>query len=104
MRHITVTNFETMLGITGEPLAIKENAHNIQEIPLSRIRTVTVAKQGISVSSNLVQACTMGGIRLFFLDWRNMIVSAVIGQNQHAVITLRRSQFQFIDSVRAEPL
>lgn len=36
MRHITVTNFGTMLGITGERLVIKENGHNTQEIPPSQ--------------------------------------------------------------------
>lgn len=101
MRHVTITNFGAVLGVTGERLVIKENNSIIQEIPLSRLRTVTIAKQGISVSSNLIQACALRGIRLFFLDWRNMIISAVIGQNQHAVVALRRSQFRFIDSDHA---
>lgn len=101
MRHVTITNFGAVLGVTGERLVIKENNSLIQEIPLSRLRTVTIAKQGISVSSNLIQACALRGIRLFFLDWRNMIISAVIGQNQHAVVALRRSQFRFIDSGHA---
>lgn len=30
------------------------------------------------------------------MDWKGQAVSAVLGQNQHAVVSLRKSQFDFI--------
>ena len=98
MRHLTIANYGTFLGVSGQRLIIEEKGEVIREIALSRLRTITVCKAGIALSSALVQACALRGIRLFFNDWRGQNVAAVVGMNQHAVVALRKKQFQFIDS------
>ena len=97
MRHLTVTQFGTFLGISGQRLVVKHDKSVILEEALSRIRSISIAKNGVSISSDLISACAVRGIKLFFLDWRGMIASALIGQNQHAVVALRKAQFAAIE-------
>lgn len=96
MRHLTISEYGSFLGLAGERLVIKQKSETVSEIPLSRLRTISITKSGISISSDLIQACAVRGIRIIFLDWRNRIVSAVMGQNQHAVVALRKSQFETV--------
>lgn len=96
MRHIVINQYGTFLGLVSERLVVKQKDEIVEELPLSRIRTISIAKKGISLSVDLIHACAIRGIRIFFLDWNNRIVSAVMGQNQHAVVSLRKAQFDAI--------
>lgn len=96
MRYLTVSEYGTFLGLSGERLIVKQNGTQIKELPLSRLRTICVLKRGVSVSGDLILSCSLRGIRILFLDWKGQAVSAVLGQNQHAVVSLRKSQFDFI--------
>jgi len=97
MRHLTVTEFGHFLGCKGGSLLVKNNKDVLLETPLSRLRTISIAKEGVSFSSNLVLACANRGIRLFVLDWRGISVAAITGQHQHALAQLRKSQFKHIE-------
>lgn len=96
MRYLTVSEYGSFLGLAGERLIIKQKTDTIAEVPLSRLRTISITKSGVTISSDLIQACAIRGIRIVFLDWRNRIVSAIMGQNQHAVVALRKFQFEAI--------
>ena len=96
MRHLTISEYGTFLGITGQRLIVKHDGSVIKEEALSRVRSISILKKGINISSDLISVCAIRGIKLFFLDWRGMIASAVLGQNQHAVVSLRKAQFSTI--------
>jgi CRISPR-associated protein Cas1 len=98
MRHLTISDYGSFLGLEGERLVVKQNGSLIKEIALSRLRTISILKSGVSLSSDLIHSCALRGIRIFFLDWRGRTASAVIGQNQHAVVKLRKAQFDLIDN------
>lgn len=98
MRHLTIANYGTFLGVSGQRLIVEEKGEIIREIALSRLRTITICKAGVSLSSALVQACALRGIRIFFPDWRGQNLAAIVGMHQHAVVALRKKQFQFIES------
>ena len=98
MRYLTVTDFGSFLGISSQCLVVKQNGEIIKEIALSHLRGISIAKSGVSISADLVQACANRGIKIFFLDFRSRVISAVIGQNQHATVALRKSQFNFISN------
>lgn len=104
MRHLTVSEFGTFLGVTGNRLVVRESSGESWETPLSRLRTIRVAKTGISLSSNLILACAARGIRIFFTDWRNVSVVEVGGTHRHAIAKVRKAQFECIDSLRAREL
>lgn len=104
MRHLTVSEFGSFLGITGQRLVITGDDGKTWETPLSRLRSIRIAKKGVSLSSNLILECAARGIRLYFVDWRNIATAAVSGQNQHAVVVVRQAQFECIKSDRCIPI
>lgn len=93
MRHLTVSSFGTALGVSGERLVVHESGGLIWETALSRLRTIRIEKQGVSVSTNLMLACAARGIHLYVVDWRGVGVVALSGLHQHAVVKLREAQF-----------
>ncbi|WP_295480384.1 CRISPR-associated endonuclease Cas1 [uncultured Sutterella sp.] len=98
MRHLTVSSFGTALGISGERLVVHESGGLTWETALSRLRTIRIEKQGVSVSTNLMLACAARGIRLYVVDWRGVGVVALSGLHQHAVVSLREAQFAAVRS------
>jgi CRISP-associated protein Cas1 len=99
MRHLTVTEYGQFLGITGSRLVVKQDNSVICELPLSRLRTISVAKNGVSFSSNLLMNCALRGIGFYLLDWRGMSVAALLGVQQHATCGVRKAQFQFLEGL-----
>ncbi len=104
MRYVTVAEHGSALGLNNGCLIIRKDGAVLMEAPLNRLRSVIVAKQGISVSSNLITACALRGIRLFFLDWRGRTVAMVGGVHQHATVAVRQRQFACIDTPHAATL
>lgn len=98
MRYLIISNYGTRLGVSGALLTVHENTNLIREIPLSRLRTVCITKNGVSLSSSLIKECAARGIRIFFLDWRGVSIACVSGDYQRATVTIRKNQFKFIDS------
>ncbi|CAM3683331.1 CRISPR-associated endonuclease Cas1 [Parendozoicomonas haliclonae] len=94
--HITISEYGQALGVTSARLTVSEKGHCIQEYPLSRIKTISVAKGGVSISSNLITACALRGIKLFVLDWRPRGIVCLQGSQQHAVVRIRQKQFEYL--------
>lgn len=101
MRHLTISQFGSYLGVSGNRLVVSTKEGETWETPLSRLRTIRIEKQGVSISSALILACAIRGIRLFFVDWRNIGIAAVCGLNQHAVVAVRQAQFECIKSFQS---
>ena len=98
MRHLTIAEHGQFLGMTGERLVVLDDGKVAGEYPFSRLKTVTIAKPGVSLSSNLIVHCAARGIKLFVLDFRGQAVACLSGTQQHAVVAVRRAQFRFLDS------
>ena len=104
MKHLTVVNHGYFLGSTSERLTVSEQNSVIAEYPLSRLKSVTIAKRGISLSADLIVKLAARGIKLFLLDYRGESAACLSGNNGHAVAAVRRNQFFFIESVQARPI
>ena len=96
-RHLTLSEYGQFLGTSGECLVVKDESGR-QEFPLSRIKTIQVAKRGVSVSTDALLKCATHGIKLFVCDFRNQIIASLSGNAQHAVVAVRKSQFQALES------
>ncbi len=94
MKHLVINDYGTFLGLDGNRLAVKQD-DRVQHYPLNRLCTVAIAKRGISVSSDLIEAFSQRGIKLFFLDFRGVAHSALVGQSQHGVVAVRAAQMAF---------
>jgi len=97
MKHLVVCDYGTFLGLNNHRLAVKHNSET-KYYPLNRLCTVSVAKRGVSFSSDLIEAFSCRGIKLFFLDFRGVAHSALLGQSQHGVVAIRTAQLAFSQS------
>lgn len=97
MKHLVISDYGSFLGIKNHLLTVR-NDDETQNYPLNRLCTVSIAKSGISFSSNLIEALSSRGIKLFFLDFRGVVHSAILGQWQHGVVAVRQAQMAFCQS------
>lgn len=98
MKHLTIKEHGTFLGLKGERLCVYQNERLLKELPLNRLSTVTILKEGVSFSSNLLLNCGARGIKFFIADEFGGNVVCLSGGHQHAVTKLREAQFKFIQS------
>ncbi|MDD9806898.1 MAG: type II CRISPR-associated endonuclease Cas1 [Gammaproteobacteria bacterium] len=94
MKHLVVVDYGTFLGLDSHRLAVRDK-DNVRHYPLNRLCTISIAKRGVSFSSDLVESLSARGIKLFFLDFRGVQHSALLGQSQHGVVAVRTAQMAF---------
>lgn len=97
-KHIYIDDYGTFLGKTSARLTISQNGQLLQEIALSRIKSINILKGGISLSSDLIEACSVRGIKIFFLDFKGVAHTSLSSTASHAVANVRRAQFLTIES------
>ncbi|MEP1553573.1 MAG: CRISPR-associated endonuclease Cas1 [Paraglaciecola sp.] len=95
MQHVVIQEHGRSLGITSERLVIREGDSPEKHIPLRKINTLSIQKNGVSVSSNLLSACARYGIKVFIGD-RAQELCCLHGNAQHAVVQNRLNQFTFL--------
>ena len=98
MKHLVLSEYGTSLGLTEERCVVKQRGEVIAEYPLSRLYTITIAKEGVSISSNCIQECALRGIRLFFLNRIGECTAALSGIRSHGVGETRRNQVLFLEN------
>ena len=94
MKHLVVSNYGSFLGLDNYRMMVRQNKE-FRYYPLNRLCTVSIAKRGVSVSSDLIEAFSQRGIKLFFLDFRGVPHSAILGESQHGVAAVRTAQMKF---------
>jgi len=100
MTHLTILEFGAHIGRTSERIVVhfrdkeKEDLH----VPLRRLKTLCIAKEGVSISAAVINALAQRGVKIFFHDFRGMPVACVSGTHQHAVVKVRKRQFAAVDS------
>lgn len=97
-KHIYIDEFGTFLGKTSARLTISQSGQLKKEVALSRIKSINILKGGISLSSDLIEACSLRGIKIFFLDFRNIAHTTLSSTASHAVANTRKAQFLTIES------
>lgn len=101
--HLTLSEYGQFIGIGGECLIVKHN-NIVKEYPLNRLKSIQIAKKGISFSSDVIIACSNRGIKFFLSDFKNEITACLSGTAQHAVVRVRQSQFDFVKSKKVREL
>ena len=97
MKHLTISDYGTFLGIESGRLVVKHKEEQ-KQYPLNRLRTLSVAKRGVSISSDLIEALSYRGIKLFFLDFKGTPYAQLIPASHHSVVGVRQSQMKFCES------
>lgn len=96
MKHIIVNNYGIFLGLKSQRLTVKEKGELKKEIALNRIKTIQVLSRGISLSSDLINACASRGIKIFFNTFRSF--SAIHSVYEHKSVMVRKNQFLKCDT------
>ena len=94
MKHLVICEYGSFAGLDKHQLKIKQKDKTVY-YPLNRLRTISIAKNGISISSDLIKSLSERGIKTFFLDFRGVAHSAILGQSQHGVVSVRIAQVNF---------
>lgn len=97
-KHLYIDEYGSFVGKTSERLTVSQGGELKAEIPLSRLKSVNILKGGISLSSDIIEACSLRGIKIFFLDFRNVAHTAITSTANHAVANVRKAQFLTIES------
>ena len=92
--HLTVSDYGTFLGLESGRLVIKQGDEQ-RQYPLNRLRTLSIAKNGVGLSSNLIEALSYRGIKLFFLDFKGTPYAQLIPARHHTVVGARQHQMNF---------
>ena len=97
MKHLVICDYGTFIGLDQHKIAIKQK-DKVISYPLNRLCTLSIAKNGVSISSDLIASLSTRGIKTFFLDFRGVAHSAILGQSQHGVVSVRLAQMAFCQS------
>jgi CRISP-associated protein Cas1 len=104
VKHLVIAEYGMFLGIQGERLVVYHGDKVINEYPLNRLSTITIAKKGVSLSSNLIINCGYRGIKVFIMDENARCLVALTGGQLHGVVKVRENQLSFIKSETARSL
>jgi len=77
-------------------LVVKDNDGCKKELPLNRIKTISVNKVGVSLSSQLIIECANRGIKIFLLDFKGQCIAEMIGTQHHATCKVRQHQYEYL--------
>ena len=99
MQHIVVSTPGAFLGKKSERLSIKKkdastNAELIDYVPFFKIEEITIASQGVSFSSNLIEECMKRGIKISFLSKSGSPYGILSSPFLVGTIKTRRFQFE----------
>ncbi|MCL6102431.1 MAG: CRISPR-associated endonuclease Cas1 [Bacteroidetes bacterium] len=89
---LAITQPGLVLGKRDKNATVRKNGQVVNEIPLINLKTITVLSDGVSLSSNLVEACAANKIAIDFLGKDGMpyamIVSPSFGDAQTGIAQL----------------
>jgi len=96
MKHIIINNYGIFLGLKSARVVIKKSGEVIQEVALNRVKTIQVFSKGVSLSSDLIDACSQRGIKIFFNTFNSF--SALHTLYEHKSVMVRKNQFDKADT------
>lgn len=91
MKHLVLNSFGLFLGLKSERLVVYKNKEIIKEIALKSIKTIHINSSGISLSSDLVFACSLRGIKIFFQNFDGFCATHSL--YEHKGVNVLRQQF-----------
>lgn len=98
MRHLSVTQFGSYLGLEGQRLIVRRENQVVGEYPIHRLKSLQIGAKGVGISSNLLYELALRGVNVFFVDYRSIPVLSLSGTHSHAVVELRKHQFEFANN------
>ena len=94
MESLIVSDYGTYLGKHSERLIVKyrEKDRPNDEFPLLDMEQLIISSKGVSLSSDLVEACIEHGIEISFMDFSGQPYAKLISPALSATVVSRREQ------------
>ncbi len=102
MKTLIINDYGVYLGLHYARLVVRKNDTVLGEYPLVRLKAVHIQSKGVSLSSDLVLACAVRGIKIFFSGYNSF--SAISTLYDHKTARVRKKQFEAIDNGRGVQL
>lgn len=91
MKHLVLNSFGLFLGLKSQRLVVYKNREIIKEIALKSLKTISINSNGINISSDLVFACSIRGIKIFYANFTNF--SATHTLYEYKGVNVLKEQF-----------
>ncbi len=95
MKHLVISDYGIFLGVKEGMLLIRGRDRSERLYPISRLSSLSVAKRGVSLSSDLIEVLSARGVKLFFLGFKGTAHATLIGNVRHGVVASRAHQYHF---------
>jgi CRISPR-associated protein Cas1 len=92
------------IGKKSERLRVTFKGETLNETPLFNLENVLIVAGGVSISADAIEACTVAGIPIDFVDWRGSPYATVISSELTGTVQTRRAQLKAYDDARGVEL
>lgn len=100
IEHLFVEHFGAFVGKTSERITVSIKGERITQAPLLYLEAITIASDGVGLSSDAVAACCERGIPIFFVDGVGRPVGSIYADGLNGTILTRREQLRAYDDHR----
>lgn len=90
MRHLIVSTYGVFLGLKSARIVVKKDGHTLKEVTLNRVKSIHVLSNGILLSSDLISACGVRGIKIFFNTFNSFVALHTL--YEHKSVAIRQNQ------------
>lgn len=89
---LLLSDFGTFAGKRHERILVRKSDNTEEEFPLFRVQEIIVAKQGVTISSDLIDEAVQRGIKLTFIDGTGRPYAMLTSPYLSAPAITRRAQ------------
>lgn len=101
--HLYADQFGSFIGKYSERLKITLRGETLQQAPLLHLKSVTIASNGVSLSTDAIAACCERGIPIVMLDATGSVYASIYAAGLVGTVQTRRDQLlAFYDNRRAQ--
>lgn len=100
VEHLFVEQFGAFVGKYSERIVVTVKGERVTQAPLLYLQSVTIASDGVSISSDAVAACCKRGIPIFFVNGIGSPVASLYAAGLNGTILTRRQQLRAYDDAR----
>lgn len=92
MSEIYITDYGITLSKKSERLVVKEKGQITMEVPFRDLTQVTIASNGVSLSTNVIRECVEYGVQINFLTSSGKPYAKLTSPHLTGTVTTRREQ------------
>ena len=101
IRHLIADEFGSHVGKYQGRLKVTKKKEVLAQAPLLHLETVTIGNQGVSLSADVIRACTERGIPIHFISGTGTPYADVYSSGLTGTVLTRRAQLLAYNDIRA---